>query len=92
MVFGKSYGAKKYVINRFLKRKEQFLYLRRYQVELDKVFQKDSSGKDFFSDVRSEFPNVELKTHGHKFICDGDVFGYAYRYTEAQDLKSSARL
>ena len=90
MAFGKSYGAKKFVINRWIKKKEQFLYLRRYQVELDKVFQKDSSGKDFFSDVRKEFPKVELKTKGHTFICDNEIFGYAYRYTEAQDLKSSA--
>lgn len=87
---GKSYGAKKFVINRWIKKKEQFLYLRRYQVELDKVFQKDSSGKDFFSDVRKEFPKDELKTKGHTFICDNEIFGYAYRYTEAQDLKSSA--
>ena len=90
VAFGKSYGAKKFVINRWIKKKEQFLYLRRYQVELDKVFQKDSSGKDFFSDVRKEFPKVELKTKGHTFICDNEIFGYAYRYTEAQDLKSSA--
>ena len=90
MAFGKSYGAKKFVINRWIKKKEQFLYLRRYQVELDKVFQKDSSGKDFFSDVRKEFPNQELKTKGHTFICNNEIFGYAYRYTEAQDLKSSA--
>lgn len=90
MVFGKSYGAKKFVVSRFLKKQEHFLYLRRYQVELDKVFQKDKSGKDFFSDIRKEFPNHELTTKGHKFYCNGEIFGYAYRYTEAQDLKSSA--
>lgn len=89
---GKSYGIKKYAINRFKKRKEQFLYLRRYQVELEKVFQKDKSGKDFFSDIRKEFPDDELKVKGNKFYINGDVFGYAYRYTEAQDLKSSARI
>lgn len=92
MVFGKSYGAKKFVVSRFLKKQEHFLYLRRYQVELDKVFQKDKSGKDFFSDIRHEFPDHELTTKGHKFYCNGEIFGYAYRYTEAQDLKSSARI
>lgn len=58
------------MINRYLKKKEQFLYLRRYQVELDKVFQKDNSGKDFFSDIRPEFPDIELTTKGHKFYCN----------------------
>lgn len=89
-MFGKSYGCKKFAISQFIKKGYQFLYLRRYQVELDKVFQKDNSGKDFFSDIRHEFPDNELTTKGHKFYVDNEIAGYAYRYTEAQDLKSSA--
>lgn len=73
MAFGKSYGAKKFVIKQFLKKGYQFLYLRRYQVELDKVFQKDNSGKDFFSDIRSEFPDVDLTTKHHKFYVDNEI-------------------
>ena len=34
---GKTYGAKKYVINRFLKTGEQFVYIRRYKEELKKI-------------------------------------------------------
>lgn len=87
---GKSYGAKKFVIDQFKKHKHQFLYLRRYEKELEEVFKKDSSGKDFFTDIRKNYGDVELKTKGRKFYYDGEVFGYAYRFTQIQDLKSSS--
>lgn len=88
--FGKSYGAKKFVIDQFKKHKHQFLYLRRYEKELEEVFKKDSSGKDFFTDIRKNYSDVELKTKGRKFYYNGEVFGYAYRFTQIQDLKSSS--
>lgn len=89
MAFGKSYGAKKYVINQFLKKQSQFLYLRRYEPELKSVFEKDPSNpKDFFDDVREEFPDVKLEAKHRKFFCNGECFGIAKRLTEAQDLKS----
>ena len=65
---GKSYGAKKFVIEQFIKKHSQFLYLRRYDNELKEIFE---------------------KTKSQKFYCDGEVFGFAKRMTEAQDLKSS---
>lgn len=80
---GKTYGIKKFLIQRFLKKKEKFLYLRRYDKELKSVMQ-----KDFFGDIRKEFPDVKLSTSGKSFICNSEVFGYAKRLTEAQDLKS----
>ena len=36
-VFGKTYGASKMVVNRFLKHGEQFAYIRRYKPELKKA-------------------------------------------------------
>lgn len=35
--FGKTYGASKMVVNRFLKHGEQFAYIRRYKPELKKA-------------------------------------------------------
>ena len=35
---GKSYGAKEYVIKKYLKDKSEFLYLRRYDNELKSIF------------------------------------------------------
>ena len=80
---GKTYGMKKYLIKKFLKKKEKFLYIRRYEAELKSVFQ-----KDFFGDIKSEFPEVLLLAKQKKFYCNGEVFGFAKRLTEAQDLKS----
>lgn len=42
---GKSYGAKKLVINDYLKNDNQFIYLRRYQTELD------TAVPEFFKDI-----------------------------------------
>lgn len=87
---GKSYGAKKFVIKQFLKNRSQFLYLRRYENELKSVFEKDKNNpKDFFDDVKKDFPNIELQAKHKKFYIDGECFGFAKRMTEAQDLKSS---
>ena len=88
-MFGKSFGAKKYVIDKFLKAGSQFLYLRRYQKELDTVFEKNQyDPKDFFDDIREKYPGHELLAKNKKFFIDNQVFGYAKRLTEAQDLKS----
>lgn len=80
---GKSYGAKEYVIKKYLKKKEKFLYIRRYENEVKSVFQ-----KDFFGDIRNAFPELILESKHKKFYANGEVFGYAKRLTEAQDLKS----
>ena len=87
---GKSYGAKKYVINQYLKKGSKFIYLRRYENELKKVFEKDKNNpKDFFDDVKEEFPGKTLVAKHKKFYVDDECFGFAMRLTEAQDLKSA---
>lgn len=87
---GKSYGAKDYVINQFLKKNSQFIYLRRYENELKSVFEKDKNNpKDFFDDIKKDFPSHTLEAKHKKFYIDGQCFGFAKRLTEAQDLKSS---
>lgn len=86
---GKSYGAKKYVIDQFLKKGSQFLYLRRYDNELKEIFEKTKGQKDFFDDIKEKYPEHELKAINRKFYINKEVFGFAKRMTEAQDLKSS---
>lgn len=89
-MFGKSYGAKKYVIKQFLKNRSQFIYLRRYDNELKAVFEKSgTNNKDFFDDIKNDFPKLELKAKNRKFYLNGECFGFAKRMTEAQDLKSA---
>ena len=82
-------GAKQYVIEQFIKKHSQFLYLRRYDNEIKEIFENTKGQKDFFDDIKDKFPDHELQAKNRKFYCDGEVFGYAKRMTEAQDLKSS---
>lgn len=90
---GKSYGAKKFVIDQFLKKGSQFIYLRRYDNEIKSVFEADTKNphnfKDFFDDIRQNYPEHNLEAKNRKFYVDGNCFGFAKRLTEAQDLKSS---
>ena len=83
---GKSYGAKKFVIEQFTKKHSQFLYLRRYDNELKEIFEKTKSQKDFFDDIKEEFKEHTLEAKNRKFYCDGEVFGFAKRMTEARDV------
>ena len=80
---GKSFGAKDYVIRRFIKRKEKFLYIRRYENELRAVFQ-----KDYFGDIKEKYKDYLLTSKNKKFYINGEEFGIAKRLTESQDLKS----
>lgn len=86
---GKTYGAKNYIINQFLKKHSQFLYLRRYDNELKEIFEKTQGKKDFFDDIKQDFSEHSFQAKNRKFYIDDECFGYAKRFTEAQDLKSS---
>ena len=81
---GKTYGAKKFVINQFLKKGNKFLYLRRYKEERKKALAK------FFTDVGEEFQDTELKVKGDNFYINQEIAGYSAVLTQAQDYKGSA--
>lgn len=82
---GKTYGATKLVIKDFIKKRRQFIYLRRYKTELSK------SMKKFFTEIikNEEFPNHTLEVHGNTFLIDEEVAGYGVTLSTAQQLKSS---
>lgn len=92
---GKSFSVKNYVINDYLKNKNEFIYIRRYDNELKQIFEKTSmkiseNKKDFFDDIKFKFPENELQAKNRKFYIDNECFGYSKRLTEAQDLKSNS--
>lgn len=66
---GKTYGASKMVINKFLKKGEQFAYIRRYKPELKKAV------PNFFQALQSnnEFEGHNLTTKSNTFYCDGEI-------------------
>ena len=82
---GKTYGASKLVIKDFIKRKRQFVYLRRYKTELAK------SSKKFFSALISnnEFPDHQLEVKGNTFYIDEELAGYSMTLSTAQQLKGT---
>lgn len=91
---GKSYGCKKRVIENFIKKKEQFGYVRRYKDDLKKPLE------EFFKDVGKEFPDHEWKVEGTKVYIrlkaedpkqkwtDEDVAGYGFHLSTANNKKS----
>ena len=94
---GKSYGCKKKGIENFIKKKEQFIYVRRYEKDL-----KDSI-PTFFDDLikNNEFPDFEFKVDGFKLYCrlkvdeekkvawtKDDICGYGVILSTADNKKS----
>ena len=67
---GKSYGEKKYVIEQYLKKRSQFLYLRRYDNEIKEIFEKTKGQKDFFDDIKEEFKEHNLLKDAYLTDCN----------------------
>ena len=82
---GKTFGCSKFCISQFIKKGDEFIYLRRFKSDLKK------SSSKFFSAIISEniFPDHELKVKGNTFLIDGKTAGYSFALTESQSLKSS---
>lgn len=80
--FGKSYGAKKRAIDRFLKYGEQFVYVRRYKTELKKI-------NKYFDDIKEKYPGREFEVKGRTFYIDGKVCGYAIPLSTSLTEKSN---
>ena len=79
---GKTFSSKKFVISKFLKKKEKFIYLRRYKTEID------TAKKSFFNDVAHLFKDVNFSQKGNNFFINDEVCGYALPLSTANILKS----
>lgn len=81
---GKTYGLSKFCVQDFLKNRNEFVYLRRYQSELSK------SGPGFFKKFTKtgEFEDRALEFKNGEFLIDGVVAGYALPLSTANILKS----
>lgn len=78
---GKTYGAKKKVIERFIKTGEQFVYLRRFKEELKDI-------NTFFDDIIDEFPECEFKVKGKELYINGTLAGRAIPLSTSKIKKS----
>lgn len=79
---GKTFGAKKHVINRFLKADEEFIYLRRFKEEVTSRL-----CANFFTDIQGEFPEHDLTVVMKDFFIDGKHAGYALPLSTSKILK-----
>ena len=82
---GKTYGASKLVVKDFIKKKRQFVYLRRYKTELAKA------SKKFFQALikNNEFAEHKLEVRGNSFYIDDELAGYSVTLSTAQQLKGT---
>lgn len=81
---GKTYSCKRKVIKNFLKDGAQFVYLRRYETELN-----HGKAQKFFDDIKGEFPNHELTvSRTGEFMCDDAVIGWPIPLSKASQFKS----
>lgn len=88
---GKSYGAKKYVAQRFIKKHKQFVYLRRYKTELKQAMMKNGN-PIFFDQIKNDksMKNHILSNKNDTMYIDGKLCGYAMPLSVANILKSSS--
>lgn len=78
---GKTYGSKQYVLNRWLKKQEQFVYMRRYNSEL-------KLNKDIWRDMRLEFPEHDLTQKHQAYFVNGLMAGNGMDLSTADKYKS----
>ena len=87
---GKSFSSKVFCINDYLKRGNQFIYLRRYKEELQ------LATSSFFKDVQAAglFEDHAFEVKGWKnlttFYMDGEIIGYGVALSTSNILKSTA--
>ena len=84
---GKTYGGKKLVINRFLSKGSKFVWVRRYQTEIDTLF-------DFWGAVKKDkqllkkYPGLELTQSGNELYINGEHAGTLIALSTSMQLKS----
>ena len=91
---GKSFGAKQWAIDKFIKTGEQFGYIRRYKEDLRQPM------IQFFKDIEYKYPDYEFKTEGDYFYIrlkpadekekwtPKDIAGYGFTLSTANNKKS----
>lgn len=87
---GKTFSAKKFVLEDFIKNENEFVYLRRYKTELDDsldTFWRDLQDNGFYDDLEL---TVKKSKALSKLKCDGKVCGYAMPLSTSNILKSTA--
>lgn len=78
---GKSFMWKKWAVSRFLKGKGQFIYVRRYETDLQRL-------NTFFDDIAFKFPGVKFRVKGRRLYINEKIAGYAIPLSMSYKMKS----
>lgn len=93
---GKTYGSKQWAIDNFIKRGEQFGYIRRYKDDLKEPMAR------FFDDIKHEYPDYEFHSDSKYFYIRlrsedqkqkwtiKDIAGFGFTLSTASNRKSIA--
>lgn len=81
---GKTYALKKRAIKIFKEKGHQFVYLRRFQEELDET------AETYFDDIvaNKEFPDDVIEYKNGCYFINNELFGYTMALTKAKSYKS----
>jgi hypothetical protein len=79
---GKSFGFKKYTIDKYLKNGKQWIYLRRYDTEFKEI-------PTYFDDIKIYYPNDEFEVKSDTFYINGEIAGYAIPLSKSMIKKSN---
>ena len=80
---GKSFAAKRWAINGWLKNRKQFVYVRRYKTEFDKI-------KTYFDDIKDFYPEHVFRVDKGCMYIDDEIAGYYIALSTSQKDKSSS--
>lgn len=83
---GKTYGCKLFALKNFIKKNEQFIYMRRYETDLEK------SKRNFLTDLQNNpiFTKHKIYIKGDKVFVDEKIAGYFIPLSKASSYKSTA--
>lgn len=79
---GKTFYGKEYCVKKFLRTGEQFVYMRRYDTELDEKSQ-------FFKDIQKKYPDHKFEVKGSEFLIDKKPAGFCMCLTKGLTKKST---
>lgn len=86
---GKTYGAKKQGIRDFLRKGEQFVWVRRFNTELEEALKNFFGPLQLDEDLVKEFGEIEYKIEKNAFYINNKVAGMGMSLTSAGKFKSS---
>ena len=86
---GKTFGITDFVVDKFLKRSDEFVYVRRYKSELQKSIPKFFNALLNEEKTKQKYKDHEFTHKGMNLMIDDKTCGYGITLSTAQQFKSS---